>query len=369
MAIRDLIDAGSRARLEDESPNNMEKNEKRGLAAARVIRCIAQAKGSAVEALHHAKQQYGENGKTAQTIRKALAAGDTQAGGFLIPPSMQSEVIDLLRPLSVVRAMGPRIVNAPTGTTTFPKITAGATASYIGENTDIPVSEPQFGEVVLEAKKLVGLVPISNDLLRFSPQSADEAIRNDLVEAIATTEDRTLITGDGSQNTPKGLRNLAASANVTATNGTSATNIEDDFKDLIDALDSSDVRLRNPVWLMHPSRKNHLLNLRDANGNLIYPEIRTRQPTVHGWPVMTTTNITSGATSEVYFVEPNEVLFGEVDGMMVDVSNEGSYSDANGNLVSAFTRDQTLIRVVLHHDLNVRHPEAIAIKTGVAWGG
>jgi hypothetical protein len=35
---------------------------------------------------------------------------------------------------------------------------------------------------------------------------------------------------------------------------------------------------------------------------------------------------------------------------------------------SAFTRDQTLMRAILLHDLAVKHDVAVAVKTGITWG-
>lgn len=43
--------------------------------------------------------------------------------------------------------------------------------------------------------------------------------------------------------------------------------------------------------------------------------------------------------------------------MKVDFSREATYLDAEGNPVSAFSRNQSLIRVVLEHDIGFRHPE------------
>jgi hypothetical protein len=35
---------------------------------------------------------------------------------------------------------------------------------------------------------------------------------------------------------------------------------------------------------------------------------------------------------------------------------------------SAFTRDLTVMRAILHHDLVVKHDVAVAVKTGITWG-
>ena len=75
-----------------------------------------------------------------------------------------------------------------------------------------------------------------------------------------------------------------------------------------------------------------------------------------------------GNETEVYFVVADEVIVGEVDAIEIEHSREAAYKTTGGTVVSAFPRDQSLIRAKLLHDLVVRHPEAIAIKTAVTWG-
>ena len=70
----------------------------------------------------------------------------------------------------------------------------------------------------------------------------------------------------------------------------------------------------------------------------------------------------------MYLVDFSEVILGEVDGIEVDVSREAAYLDNGGTMRSAFSRNQTLIRAIIRHDLSVKHPEAVAVKTGVTWG-
>lgn len=53
--------------------------------------------------------------------------------------------------------------------------------------------------------------------------------------------------------------------------------------------------------------------------------------------------------------------------MKVDFSREATYIDADGNTVSAFARNQSLIRVIVEHDIGFRHVEGLALGTGVLW--
>ena len=320
------------------------KDVEKGIKVAQVFRSLAAGKCDRDNSIQFATTAYGVHSGAV----KALSAGDFTAGGATIGEELASEIIDLLRPRSIIRRMGPMMVQPEKGTLTFPKITSGASAGYVEENEDIPSSEQVFGQIMLVAKKLAALVPISNDLLRFSVD-ADTIIRDDLINVLATAEDQNMLRGNGLLGTPKGLRNQAAAANVTATNGETATNIEDDFKDLINGLTSNDVPMIRPHILMAPRSRNHLFTLRDANGNLIFPEIRAENPTLYSFPVLLSNNIPTNLgggsnETEVYLVDASEVVFGEVQQIDVAVSTDASYLDSGSTLRSAFSRDQTLMR-------------------------
>jgi hypothetical protein len=51
----------------------------------------------------------------------------------------------------------------------------------------------------------------------------------------------------------------------------------------------------------------------------------------------------------------------------VDASSEAAYYDGS-NVVSAFSRDETVIRLITEHDLGARRGESISVLYGVKWG-
>jgi hypothetical protein len=121
-----------------------------------------------------------------------------------VPTQFSTDVIELLRPAAVVRSMGPMTIPMPNGTVKVPKVTTGATASYMGENTNVAKSEEQFGQITLTWKKLGVLVPISNDLIRYSSPSADAVVRDDVVRAMAQREDQAFLRDDGTERHAEG---------------------------------------------------------------------------------------------------------------------------------------------------------------------
>jgi HK97 family phage major capsid protein len=345
-----------------------------GIAAARWVRGIAFGQGDLVKAAYFVEKVYDDD--LGDEIHKAMVAGELTAGGALVPPEVAAEIIELLRSETVVRAAGARTVPMPNGTLTMRRQTAGSSASYVGESEDISVTQPDTGLLTLTSKKLAAIVPISNELLKFtSGPSADEFVRDDLVQEIAIREDQAFIRDDGTENTPKGLRYWANANNIISQTGDPATpaEIEDDFKNLMNLLTNADVRMRRPVWFMHPRELNHLKIQRNAaGGQLLYPELRTGSPTIHNWPVFVTTSIPSnlnpdGDESEVYLVEMMDAIIGEVSGLEIVANASASYVE-NATMKSAFSRDETLIRAITMHDFAVRHTVSVAVLTGVNWG-
>jgi HK97 family phage major capsid protein len=347
------------------------KPDQKGIPAARMIRALAFGRGDSERAKYFVQRAFNDD--LGDEIHKALNASELSAGGALIVPEYAAEIIELLRSRTVVRAAGARTMPMNNGALTIRKQTVGSTASYVGESQDIGITQPETGQIDMTSKKLAAIVPISNDLLQFTAgPSADEFVRDDLVMEISIREDRAFLRDDGTQHTPRGMRHWATPANILASAGTTSDNIEEDFKDLINALENADVRLIRPAWFMHPSRKNHLRNLRDANGNLIYPEIRGPAPTLYGWPVLVTTSIPAnlgvgGDESEIYFADMVDAIIAEVMGLEIVVDASASYVEA-GNLQSAFSRDETLIRAISKHDFALRHRESVAVKSDVTWG-
>ena len=237
-----------------------EDRKAKSAAVGRMVRLLAMAKGDHEKAIVYATKMFGAEDMAV----KALSAGQADAGGFLVAPEFSAEVIELLRPMSVVRRMNPTTLPMDQGALSIPKISGGATAAYTGEGQNIGSSQQTTGMLDLVWKKLAALVPISNDLLRFSTVSpnADAVVRDDIVSAMALREDLAFIRGDGLTGTPKGLRNWAPAANVLTVNATvNLANITVDLGTLVLALENADVRMIRPGWLMAPRTKHFLMTI------------------------------------------------------------------------------------------------------------
>jgi HK97 family phage major capsid protein len=355
------------AALQREAAIERVQKPERGLMAARFMRAIAAGKGDTDKAARFAKKQWGEEG----AILKALEASDASAGGVLIPTEWSGEVIELLKEATVFRRMGPRVIPMTTGSMQMSKLTGGATAGYIGESQNLPVSEQTFGQINLTWKKLAVLVPISNDLLRFNTEGADVIVRDDCVSSMATREDQAFLRDDGTEFTPKGLRSWVPAANQFDANGTvNLANVTADLAAQILLLREAHCRFLRPAWFMAPRTEFYLLSVRDANGNFAYRDEMLRG-TLWGFPYGSTTEIpvnlgTGTDESEIMLVDMSDVLLGESNSLEVMASDVAAYFDGS-QVQAAFSLDQTVLRLIAHHDLQVRHEESLSMMNAVTW--
>lgn len=342
---------------------------KPGVAMAQMVRLLVQAQGNQHQAADLAKaNNFGAD------VHMALSTVTPGAGGVLVPENFSSSVIESLRPKSVIRGMGAVSLPLNNGNLTMPRILGNTQVAYIGTEEDITVTGMQFGDLKLSSKKAAAIVPISNDLLAYSGVNPriDSQVSGDLSTSMGLSEDLHFIRSAGGGSLPKGLRYWAPAGNVLpAPAGATLAQVDLYLGGMMLRLENSNVDLTSSGWIMAPRTLRWLQALRDGNGNKAYPEIDAGM--LKGYKVALTTQIPTnlggdGNESEIYFINFSDCYIGEDMSLAIAISTEASYKDADGKTVSAFQRDQTLIRVISKHDFGPRHVESVAVGTGITWG-
>lgn len=345
------------------------EKQKPGAKMAQMVRLLAAAQGN-----QQAAAQMAKEGNYGADVFMALSTVTPGAGGVLVPTNFAADVIEGLRPTSVLRRMGVTSLPLNNGNLTMPRITGNTVVTYIGTEQDIPLTGMTFADTKLSAKKAAALVPVSNDLLRMSGVNprVDALVANDLTVSMGLSEDLHFIRADGSGVLPKGLRHWAIAQHVLPAPATpNLSQIDLFLGGLMLRIETANVMMTSCGWLMHPRTLRWLQTLRDGNGNKAYPEID--QGMLKGYTVGLSNQIpvnlgVEGDESEIYFVNFADMMIGEDMDLVIDFSKEAAYKDAGGNMVSAFQRDQTLVRVIAKHDFGPRHVECITVGTGVKWG-
>jgi HK97 family phage major capsid protein len=300
-------------------------------------------------------------------------ASITATGNLLVPPTMASEIIEFLRPSTTFLQASPRRVPLENGSYFQSGGSTGATASYGRENSVPAYSEATFRDINLFAKELQGKTAISNLLLKRGVSGVRSFVDQDLRSAMAEAMDLNMFLGDGLQNRPLGVYNVPGISTRAAQDAVAPTaaQIDADARWAINAL--ININLAQAKWVMSQETAGFLEDVRDANGNPMYPSMGLANPTFKKIPVLVTTNLPTnlGAgsnRSHISLTAYNHVLLGEEDGITVRVSDNATYTDAGGNLRSAFERDETVMIAVARHDVGVRHLRSVALLTDVRWG-
>ena len=131
-------------------------------------------------------------------------------------------------------------------------------------------------------------------------------------------------------------------------------------------------RMIRPRWIMTPTTEAFLNGLRDNVGAFVF-KAEMANGTLNGIPYKVTqqlpTNLsaatapsgnppTAGTANDgayLFLADFADVILADTYNMVVDASDVAAYKDAGGNMVSAFTRDQTAFRIITEHDFNIRH--------------
>jgi HK97 family phage major capsid protein len=348
--------------------------ERRAIALGGALVCLSAAKMDKDKALAIAIKN-----KESDAVQKILTAGEAINGGVLIAPEHSSELIDLLAPRTVIRRHIGDVQDVSSGSLDIPRLTADAATSWGGEIEEIREGQPTFDQLVMRPHQQKVLVPLSNTMLRRGGPRVATIVRNSTLRSMALGEDRAFISSPGSEHRPKGLKYWAPTQNrlvAQAFTGTAAEKLQkvtDDLGRLVLTLEEQNVPMTDPVWLMAPRTKMYLNTARDGNGNLLYyNELSGRNPTLWGWPVETSTHIARNEgvgldESTVYLFDADEFMLGQGFSLQVDMSSEGTFVDVDGNIVSAFQRNLTLLRVINEVDFKPKHAEAVAYLTAVKW--
>lgn len=354
----------------DKVPAAVEQKAEAGDMVGRVAIALAATGGLDQRAMAaHAASVWGDStGQIVANMEQSTAV----KGGYLVDTAYSRDFIGLLRPRVIIRRLGARSVPMPDGNLTMRKQTGSTTAGYVGERTPAPVTDVTVDQLKMSAKTLRALVPITNQLIRRASFGVDQMVRDDLVTSAAIKEDQQFTRGAGSATAPTGLRNLITAGNVlTMTANPALATVSSDLGRIRLKVITANVPMAKCGWAMSPRSQMFLGNLRDGNGNLVYPTMNDPEPTLYGYPVGVTTSVpdnlgAGGNESEIYFGDFEQFLIGDTYQVTLAASTEAAYDD-NGTIRSAFSNDETVIRLIQEHDTQLRYDAAFAVLTGVTW--
>lgn len=146
----------------------------------------------------------------AQVFARGLTVGTASAGGHTVATDLRADdFISVLRPRSIIGALGAQQLTGLVGNVAIPRATGGASAYWVAENGAPTESQAQFEQVTMSPKTIGAHTDISRKMLLQSSVGAESFVVNDLMNTIAQALDQAALTGTGTSNEPRGLLNAS----------------------------------------------------------------------------------------------------------------------------------------------------------------
>lgn len=364
--------ASARAGVRVES---VRTNVPKGTAFTRYVVSLARAKGNLMQALEISKQWHDSTPEVEIVLRAAVAAGTTVdanwADALVYYTNMASEFIEFLRPLSIVgRLTGMRRVPF---NIKIPRQTTGATVNWVGEASVKPVSSLAFDQLSLGHTKIAGIIPLSEELIRFSSPSAEELVTRDLGLSVAQFLDQEFVDPSVAAVTGVNPASITNAATPITASGTTATALREDIRALLATFQAAALNnFTSGVWIMTSQQALAISLMVNALGQPQFPGVTMQGGTFVGFPIIASENVpTVGGSpadgSRIIFALQDQILLADDGQVTVDVSREASLqmdtspdSPQTSSTVMMSLWQNNLVGIKVERYINwlLRHPAA-----------
>ncbi|MEU8362329.1 phage major capsid protein [Nonomuraea sp. NPDC048882] len=288
-----------------------------------------------------------------EQLRNAYSSVVPSEGGFLVPETLRSQLLQIALEMAVVRSRA-TVVPMETARVPFPMIDSttnagsvfGGMIGYWGEESAmLQESNPKFGRAVLDSKKLTGFAAVPNELLSDSLISFAALIETMWPMALAFFEDIAFMSGSG-VGEPLGFLGAGNSASVAVAKEGSqpaATIVlENVIKMYSRMLPAS---LARGIWVCSPEAIPELftmaLSVGTGGGPVMLTNVAGPAPmTIFGRPLVVSEKAGRlGTRSDLSFVDLSYYLVG--DRQVMTAASSTDYR---------FGNDQTCYRIIQRVD-------------------
>lgn len=275
-----------------------------------------------------------------------MATTTDTAGPILTPEQVDSLFVQPVIARAV--ATDPNVatvVQLQSGRWRAPKVTADPSAAWVAEGQEIPVSDADLDEIVVEPAKLAGLTVVSSETLEDTNEQAAAVIGDGLTRDTARKLD-TAFVSDLAAPAPSGLAGVDGYQEIVGDPLASVADLEAFARA---AAAAENVGANVTAWLAGPGTVLALAGLREGEGSNV-PLLATdpTQPArriAEGRPILVVPDLGAG---EVWGVDSSR-LFTVI---RTDASVE---SDAS----VFFTSDRVAIRSRMRAGFGFVHPESL----------
>lgn len=290
--------------------------------------------------------------------KKGMSEGVNADGGYIVPVEFSDEIIRVANDYGVVRQnarrmpMKHQVQNVPTA--------QGVTVNRVAEGVTIGASKPTISRTVLTAKKLVALIPVSNELLEDADPDVIQLLALLAAEGFAGKEDSWGLAGLASG---EGIFQNSSITGVTM--GTGNTAFKNATFDNLIAMQNQlkSKALARAKWVMHSTVLNDLRAVKDSYGRYLLGEPGAGlPPTIWNLPVVTSDAMPADSASAVStqfmaLANFDYMLFGDRKQMTMEISRDASVIDTDGSTtINAFAQDMSIVKFTERIDIELVEP-------------
>lgn len=277
---------------------------------------------------------------------QGLKAGEKGAGGYLVPDSMEAQIVQTLAEENVMRRLA-AVIHMEDGERAVPVVRSMSDAQWLDENEAMEIGAAGFEAARLKPRKLGLTIPVSNELLADAGVDMATFLADSFARRIASNEEKAFLAGDGVKQ-PTGLLN---SAQVGVTTAAPDALTADELISLYYALDEQ--YRSKAVFLMHEDTAKALRTLKDENGRYLWREALGGEPDrLLGRPVYTSRFMPKLAAGA------KPVVFGDLSKYWI--ADRGNRTLRRYGEVFAL-RDQTAFVMTERVDGKLIVPEAVKV--------
>ena len=287
--------------------------------------------------------------------RDYTKGSSTQGQKLVGVEHLSDRFIDVLRARLVVAEMGSTFLPGLQSDITIPRRTAGGTAYFVAEGSNVTESTGTFDSISMSPKVMGAFSQFSYLMQLQATPEIEELIRQDFIALLAQKLDQVAINGGGS-NEPSGILQTSGIGSVAiATNGGSIT--LDKMLDLKQTVAVDNADLPTAGFLTNTKVENALSKLKDGNSQyLLNPygsEIGQQQFASRRMMISNNvpSNLTKGSSSGVC----SAAIYGNFSDLLIGLFGSLEL------LTDPYTQFQSGgvgVRALQGVDVQVRHPES-----------
>ncbi len=373
------------------APVQVKPNVAKGTAFTRYAMALMASKGNLMQAAEISKRWDDQTPEVSAVLKAAVAAGTTTDAAWAKPlveyQNMASEFAELLRPQTIIGRI-PGLRNVPFNIK-VPRQTGGSSASWVGEGAPKPVSALAFDQISLGVTKLAGIVVMTDELVRFSNPSAEQIVRQDLIDTIVQTMDRDFVDPANAGTANVKPASITNGVTPVVASGTDADAVRADVQELMGKFVTANLSLAGAVFIMTEMQALALALMLNPLGQREFPDIQINGDSggkFFGLPVVLSENIPAnpgagdpivGAGARIILAKASEIMLADDGETLLDASNQASLQMdsaptnppvANTVMVSLWQMNLVGIRAERFINWTKRRPGAVQYIDSAAYG-